>query len=152
VDHRRELREHVRVITGPEREGLRADAQLGLVIEHELGRRCELVELDFGGPCVLCPARSAQPELLAAAEQPAEPLSDLLRVGRPPEQALALAAARAAIDAEAHAPRIRYDGRQMGRLHRCLACALVIALPALAWAEEPSAVQKIAITAKPSVV
>jgi serine protease Do len=40
----------------------------------------------------------------------------------------------------------------MGRLLTCLACALVIALPARAGAEEPSAVQKIAITAKPSVV
>ncbi|HEY1546239.1 MAG TPA: trypsin-like peptidase domain-containing protein [Kofleriaceae bacterium] len=40
----------------------------------------------------------------------------------------------------------------MGRLLTCLACALVIALPARAGAEEPSAAQKIAITAKPSVV
>ena len=40
----------------------------------------------------------------------------------------------------------------MGRLHTCLAGALMIALPALARADEPSAVQKIAITAKPSVV
>jgi serine protease Do len=40
----------------------------------------------------------------------------------------------------------------MGRLLRCLACALVIALPARAGAEEPSAAQKIAITTKPSVV
>ena len=40
----------------------------------------------------------------------------------------------------------------MGRLLTCLACALVIALPARAGAEDPSAAQKIAITAKPSVV
>ena len=41
----------------------------------------------------------------------------------------------------------------MGRLHTGLACALAIAaVPALAFADEPSPVQKIAITAKPSVV
>ena len=47
-------------------------------------------------------------------------------------------------------PRIRYDGRSMGLVMR-LVCALLIAAVATAHADPPPQ-QKIALTAKPSVV